>query len=150
MVWSKRRRDLSRGLQAKFVRAEAPGSDDEIAILGGLSLLDLTRYKKSEREPDEYGFHWPILLCSKPFRTTHPVKSWFVCYPEVRPAPILDDWIIAKSLGEPIRNSGKRVAPKAASPADHELRKEVKACTWLLFLTFLHSETIPPSPRPAS
>jgi hypothetical protein len=35
--------------------------DDEIAILRGLSLLDLSRCKQSEQEPCEYGFHWPIL-----------------------------------------------------------------------------------------
>jgi len=37
-------------LQTKFVRAKASGSDDEIAVLRGLSLLGLSRCKQNERE----------------------------------------------------------------------------------------------------
>jgi hypothetical protein len=48
-VWSKRCHDRSRRLQAKLVRAKAPGSDDEIAILRGLSLLDLFRAQYRDR-----------------------------------------------------------------------------------------------------
>ena len=51
--------------EAQFVGGEAPGTDNEMAILCGLSLLglfDLSKCKQCEREP-EYGFHWPMISC---------------------------------------------------------------------------------------